>query len=131
MNKQVYEVDDQGFMTYKTLEIEPITVSKEGEPIYVIPEGYVDAPLPSDENGQLPFYRPKWTGEEWVEDMPQEEIDEINNQRIHLSVEEQLAEKDRQILELREKQNSTNQMISENVSMQQDLLELLIEMGVI
>lgn len=37
------------------------------------------------------FYRPKWTGTEWIEGMTQEEINELNNQPKELSVEERLA----------------------------------------
>lgn len=34
------------------------------------------------------FYRPRWTGTEWVEDMSREKIDELNNQpRPHSEIE--------------------------------------------
>jgi len=39
---------------------------------------YVETPLPTDEEGnQLSFYKPKWTGSEWIEGATQEEIDEL------------------------------------------------------
>lgn len=47
------------------------------------------------------------------------------------TIEEQLAEKDAQILELKAKQIATNKLVAESNAAQQDLLELLIDMGVI
>lgn len=45
--------------------------------------------------------------------------------------EEQIAEKDRQIIELKEKQTLTSELVESNGLQQQELLELLIDMGVI
>lgn len=47
------------------------------------------------------------------------------------TIEEQLSDKDKQILELREKQVVTDRLLNENTLFQQDLLELLIETGVL
>ena len=44
---------------------------------------------------------------------------------------EQLAERDRQIIELKEKQTLTSEIVEINGLQQQELLELLIDMGVI
>ena len=77
MTKTIYGIDAEGFMTYEVIEIEPIGIDKEENPIYEIPKYFVDVPLPSDEHGyQLPFYRPRWTGSEWVEEKKQAEFDE-------------------------------------------------------
>lgn len=80
MKKQVFKINDNGIMLFdEELSISPISFDEEENPIYEIPEGYVGTPLPTDENGgQLSFYRPKWTGTEWVEDKTQAEIDELN-----------------------------------------------------
>lgn len=48
-----------------------------------------------------------------------------------LSFEEQLAEKDAQILKLKEEQFMTQQMTIQNSETQQELIELLMDMGVI
>lgn len=48
-----------------------------------------------------------------------------------LTLEEQLAEKDAQMLELKAQQMATNKLLAESNAAQQDLLELLIDMGVI
>lgn len=64
--KTIYEIDKDGYMTYRTEEFT-------GE---VLPEGFTDTPLPTDEAGnQLPFWRPKWDGKKWTEGRPQADID--------------------------------------------------------
>lgn len=66
---QLHKIDGNGYLVFdkhKYLQY--------GEEI---PDDYITTPLPTDENGkQLPFYRPRWTGTEWVEDKSQQEIDE-------------------------------------------------------
>lgn len=47
------------------------------------------------------------------------------------TLEEQLAEKDAQILKLKEEQFKTQQMTTQNTEAQQELIELLMMMGVI
>ena len=62
MKKEVYEIDNNGFIKERYV----ISESEQTEFIKVsVPQG---------------LYRPRWTGKEWIEDMTQEEIDEINNQ---------------------------------------------------
>ena len=78
--KTIYELDKDGIMTYNTIVIPPDDYNSDGSPVYIVPEGYAGESLPVDEDGkQLPFYRPKWTGEEWVEARPLEEIEEEKN----------------------------------------------------
>lgn len=63
MNKEVYEIDEDGFI------IELYLIGPDDQ----LPEGNIvpiDLPQPN-------FYRPKWSGEEWVEGATQEEIDEM------------------------------------------------------
>lgn len=75
--KRIYEIDKDGIMTYDFLEVDEN---------YEAPSNYVETPLPTDEHGhQLPFWRPKWTGEEWVESKSKEEIEEIMNRPIPLT----------------------------------------------
>lgn len=63
MKKQVYEIDEYGF-------IAEIYVKEFDDELV---ENFIDVSPP---NG---LYRAKWNGFEWVEDMSQEEIDSINN----------------------------------------------------
>lgn len=61
---QVYRINENG------VYIEPVVLRKGQE-------------IPSDCIALIPpngLYRAKWTGTEWMEDMSQEEIDELNNQ---------------------------------------------------
>lgn len=81
MTKTIYKIDSDGFMTYETVEIEPIDFEEDGTPVYDIPSNFTDVPLPTDIEGkQLPFYRPKWMGTKWIEYMSQEEINALRNQ---------------------------------------------------
>lgn len=50
---------------------------------------------------------------------------------LPLTIEEQLAEKDAQILKLKEEQFKLQQATTENAKSQQELIELLMDMGVI
>lgn len=82
--KTIYEIDADGFMIYSIpLEIEPIGFDEEKNPVYEMPEGYVDVPLPNvnTANG-LGFWKPKWTGTEWVEARPKEEIEAEKNRPV-------------------------------------------------
>ncbi|KAA0941626.1 hypothetical protein FQ087_20955 [Sporosarcina sp. ANT_H38] len=78
MRKKVLKVDENGYLLFgEDGSIEPVGFNEEDKPIYEILDGYVDTPLPTDEKGwQLPFYLPRWTGEEWVEGKSQSEFDE-------------------------------------------------------
>lgn len=64
MLRQVYKIDHQGYFIADIL-------IQEGEEVDY---DYIEIRPP---NG---LYRAKWTGGEWVEDMVQEEIDELNSQ---------------------------------------------------
>lgn len=60
---QVYRIDQSGYF------IEPVIVEYEEE----IPEDCIETRPPDG------LFRARWTGEEWIEDMPQEEIEAILN----------------------------------------------------
>lgn len=52
----------------------------------------IETPCPSG------FYRPRWNGEEWVEGLTQQEIDELNNRPSFPSLEERLQQAEDTIL---------------------------------
>lgn len=66
MKKIVYEIDNQGFI----IESYVSEVDTDGQPIDS-PQDYVTHNTPDG------LYRPKWTGEKWVEGATPEEIDEF------------------------------------------------------
>ena len=73
MLKQIFILDDSGFIK----DFLSIEVDQEGIPLVEPPHRYVDGLLPQDDRGyQLPFWRPRWTGTEWVEDKTQLEFEE-------------------------------------------------------
>lgn len=86
--KQVYKIDNNG------IYIQPLIIDDETE----ITSDIVEIPPPQG------LYRAKWTGTEWIEDMTQEKIDDLNNQPRELTEIEQLkvsqAEQFETILEL-------------------------------
>lgn len=93
MEKRILKIDDNGFMQFGQDKII--------EGMEEIPEGYIDIPLPCDESGyQLPFYRPRWTGTEWLEDMSQEEIDALNNQPRPITQEQRISDLELLVLQL-------------------------------
>ncbi len=61
---QVYKIDENGFYTFETDRVE--------EP------NELEITTPCNTCEENTFYKPKWTGETWVEGATQEEIDEIN-----------------------------------------------------
>lgn len=69
MYKNIYEIDENGFLTAIFL----IGFDKKGNPVEPLPEHYVTEDPPQG------LYRARWTGEEWAEDMTEEEIQELNN----------------------------------------------------
>ena len=93
--KTIYKIDSDGFMQYgQELQI------KEDETML---ENYVDTPLPRNENDdQFPFYRPKWTGTEWVEDMSQVDIDALNNIPTPLTIEDRVTNTEIDVVTLEE-----------------------------
>ncbi|NMA23996.1 MAG: hypothetical protein GX938_10895 [Spirochaetales bacterium] len=62
--RQVCKINELG------IYLEPIIIGKDDE----LPANCIEQ---QPANG---FYRPKWTGTTWIEDMTQEEIDALNNQ---------------------------------------------------
>lgn len=67
MNKQVYKIDDQGFI------IDSYIVKNDE-----ITSDFLDVPLPQP----LLFYRPKWNGSEWIEGESQSEREEHESQQL-------------------------------------------------
>lgn len=93
IEKQIFKINENGHMQFGCDTF--IEYTEE------IPEGYTDIPLPCDDEGkQLPFYRPKWTGTEWVEDMSQEEIDALNNQPRPVTQEQRISDLELLVLQL-------------------------------
>lgn len=87
MKKVIYKIDENGYLLFGNDNVIEENVK--------VPIGYIDTPLPTDlEGNQLPFYRPKWTGTKWIEDMTQEEIDELNNQPKKTTTEDYLLDLD-------------------------------------
>lgn len=81
MEEKIIEIDVNGYYLRDL-----IVINGEDYPKY-----YTNVHLPTNEEGeQLPFYRAKWNGTEWVEDMSQEEINELNNKPLPLSEIEKL-----------------------------------------
>lgn len=72
--QQVYKFDQNGYY------IKPVILNKD-EQIYD------DCTKVQPPDG---LYRAKWNGIEWIEDMTQEEIDELNNQPSELTEIEKL-----------------------------------------
>jgi hypothetical protein len=62
--KQVFKIDDQGFY------IEPVIVKDDEE----LEENLIETPIPEG------FYRPRWNGNEWVEGLTNEEIEQLKQQ---------------------------------------------------
>lgn len=120
--KEVYEIDEDGFL----IESPPKEFDEEGLPIEELPDNFIVSDPPHN------FHHARWDGEEWIEGLTPEEIEEITKpQPPVLTIEEQLAEKDAQILKLKQDQYATAQLAEENGATQQDLIELLMDMGVI
>lgn len=84
---QAYEIDENGYIR----DIHVINAEKETNHIKVQPP-----------NG---LYRAKWTGTEWVEDMTQQEIDELETDKTNNlpTTEEQLADLQDLIIEISNK----------------------------
>ena len=63
------------------------------------------------------------------EEIAQREIDKNTEVLKPIPIEDQFAEKDRQILELKKNQNVTDTVVSEINTTLQELIELTLEMG--
>lgn len=71
MKNTIIEIDKEGYY------VRDVIVDAKN-PSY--PEFYTTTRLPTDDHGaQLPFYKPRFNGEEWVEDLSQEEIEKLKN----------------------------------------------------
>jgi hypothetical protein len=68
MKKQAYEIDSNGYIK----EIHVVDCNEQGIPLQLLPNNVIAIHPPDG------LYRAKWTGTEWIEDMPQEEIDALN-----------------------------------------------------
>lgn len=79
MKKQVYEIDELGYL--KDIYVKEF--DEQGNCTEELAENIVATDIPQG------LYRSKWTGTEWVEDMPQAEIDAKNNVPRTLTEEQQ------------------------------------------
>lgn len=70
MLKQVYKVDANGYLQ----EVFAKEFNEQGNCLEELAGNTIIVDPPQG------LYRAKWTGVEWVEDMSQEEMDELNNQ---------------------------------------------------
>jgi len=70
MLKQVYEINELGYL--KGILVKEF--DEQGNCTEELAEYTIITDIPQG------LYRPKWTGTVWVEDMPQAEIDALNNQ---------------------------------------------------
>jgi hypothetical protein len=70
MIKEVFKIDENGYIIEKHV----VEFDKEGNPLEELGEDIITVTPPDG------LYRAKWTGIEWIEDMSQEEIDELNKQ---------------------------------------------------
>lgn len=77
MQKQVYKVDESGYLQ----EILVKEFSEHGDCTEELAENIIVTDVPQG------LYRARWNGTEWIEDMAQEEIDELNNQSRELPLE--------------------------------------------
>ncbi|MEL7646972.1 MAG: hypothetical protein AAGU76_02710 [Sedimentibacter sp.] len=80
MLKQVYDIDEFGYLK----EIKVAEFDEQGNCLDEHAENIITTDIPQG------LYRKKWTGTEWIEDMPQEEIDALNNQPKEPTENEQL-----------------------------------------
>jgi len=103
MNKQIYEVDSDGFISEIYLgefdEVDNL-INPVGE--------YVTMDLPQP----LYFYKPKWNGSEWIEGESKEERDEREGQQLLESL-------------------SPSQEELAKAAHRLDTIELLLEMGLV
>ena len=87
---QVWKIDEYGFYIFET--------------DYVEEPNEFEITTPCNTCEENTFYKPKWTGETWVEGATQEEIDDINKIDIcpPKTVEERLAEAEQKLAESEE-----------------------------
>lgn len=90
MLKEVYEIDKLGCLK----EIHAKEFDEQGKSTEELAENIIITDIPQG------LYRAKWTGIEWIEDMPQEEINELNNQPKELTLEERVDSVENTILQI-------------------------------
>lgn len=119
MKKQVYEIDNQGYI--KEIYVAEVV---DGEILDEDKKGFIILDPPDG------LYRAKWTGEKWIEDMPQEEIDELNKFE-HVPTEMDILREQVDLLEVRqdsteplvERVKTASEIYQENV----DKMDILME----
>ena len=84
MKKEVFEIDQNGYIAEKYA----VEFDQEGNPLGELTENFIIAQPPDG------LYRAKWNGTEWVEDMAQEEINELNNQPREFTQEDYILDID-------------------------------------
>ncbi len=114
---QVYKIDEKGFYIFETDCVE--------EP------NELEITNPCNTCEENTFYKPKWTGEMWVEGATQEEIDEINKIDIcpTKTLEERLEEAEQRLTESEEEKKLLKAQVEANTSTQEFLESCLMEMA--
>lgn len=90
MLKQIYEIDEFGYLK----QIKVAEFDNQGNCLEELADNIVTTEIPQG------LYRAKWTGIEWIEDMSQTEIDELNNQPKTLTLEERVDSVENTILQI-------------------------------
>lgn len=85
MLREVFEIDQNGYITEKYV----VEFDEEGNCLEELAENIVVTSPPDG------LYRAKWTGNEWIEDMTQEEINALNQ----LTAEQEIAQLKMQLYE--------------------------------
>ncbi len=114
---QVYKINENGFYTSETYCVE--------EP------NEFEITTPCNTCEENTFYKPKWTGETWVEGAKQEEIDEINKIDIcpPKTVEERLEEAEQKLAESEEEKKLLKAQVEANASSYEFLESCVMEMA--
>lgn len=86
--EHLYRIDNNGFPT----DFITVYFDEEGKLLTSIEDDIIKCIIPQG------IYRPKWTGEKWIEDMTQEEIDELKKSQIKEPTEIDLLKQEKEIL---------------------------------
>jgi len=70
MKKEVFEIDENGYIVKKFVA----NFDEQGNCLDELANNIITIDIPQG------LYRAKWNGTKWLEDMPQVEIDALNNQ---------------------------------------------------
>ena len=92
MIKQVYEIDENGYIK----EIYVAEFDEQDKCVEELEENVIVVTKPDG------LYRAKWTGTEWIDDMQQKGIDELNNQPSLPTAEERVNMLENMILMMME-----------------------------